>query len=761
MTIFSHVLKKYISPSNLIPKYNYHVHDHIISIDNEQLLSIIEIQGIPFETIPDQILFSEFNTLTRIFCELNKVYAPNLAQWHHIIKRKISLEFHYQFTNSFISDFSKQYLKQFQENDFFQTNYAISFVYKYKDNLTKSIQSFNHLINFILNALKQYEPRALGIKINKYGITQSEIGSFLAKIINNNNDIIPISSTPIMNSIQTAEIAFGFDLCEIRPTKGGKKYATYFDLREYPDESKRGMWNLILSEPYEFILTQSFLHLTPIKALKELNQQINKIKSSTNSPEHYIQDLSNIRGYVATGEISLGEYHSALVVYGNTPKEAIDHGNILSTQLLTQSGVRYIRSTSSGIFTYYSMLPGSLFKPLAEPKTTRNLASSFSLNNFSTGKQYGNPIGDGSAILPLKTRSDGIYFFNLHYSSMEKNVSGQKYPGHTLILGTTGSGKTTFETVLVSFLSRFKPKIFAIDYNRSMELFLKTYGATYFNIEDGIETGLQPFQLPPSSQLRHFLYLLIAKCGSNSEGKISTEEEKKIQEAIDVIMLMDYKDRCFSYLSTIIPPEGKNTLGDRLAKWQYSCHGSLAWALDSKSNLFDPRTMNKIGFNTTSLLKNKHPATEAILSVLFYIKDLMQQKGELFLTLVEEFWVPANYKTTQEQIKNTLKAGRIKNEFMILVSQSPEDAIHCKIFADIIQMTPTKIFFPNPEATFETYKTCGINQKEFDDLSSLEKDSRIFLIKQSHQSTFAKLDLTGFDTYLPILSGTWDNLKTH
>ncbi|HBP4970054.1 TPA: conjugal transfer protein TraE [Pseudomonas aeruginosa] len=759
MSTFSHALKKYIAPAELIPKYHRHVDDRIISMDNERLLGVIELQGVPFETTPDQQLFQAFNSLTRIFSEINKVNAPRVAQWNHIIKRKVSLDFNYDFKNAFVSDFASKYLQQFKTGNFFRTTYAISFVYKYDDDIGQGIEALNMLLDFALKALNRYDPVALGVEINSHGVAHSQIGGFLARLLNHNDDIVPLSSDELINTIQTSELFFGFDLCEVRPAQGGKKYATYFDLREYPDESKRGMWNSLLSEPYEFVLTQSFLHFTAMKSLGQVNKQINKIESGTNFPEHYVADLVAARGRISSGEITLGEYHSSLVVYGNSPKEAVDHGNSLSTNILASSGARYLRSTASGIFTYYSMMPGSPFKPLAEPKTTRNLACGFSLNNYPTGKQYGNPIGDGTAVIPLKTKSDSIYFFNLHYSAMGQDVRGQKYPGHMLCLGATGAGKTTLEGVVVGFLTRFEPKIFAIDFNRSMQLFLETYGTTYFDIEDGKDTGLQPFQLPDSPGLRSFLYRLVGACGRDSDGSLSASDERKIKEAVDTIMLMDHHDRRFSYLSSLIPPEGSNSLGDRLAKWQYSCNGTLAWALDSPENKFDPATMSRIGFNTTSILKKGHPASEAVLSVLFHMKDMMQQGGELFLSLVEEFWVPANYPTTQEQIKGALKAGRIKGEFMVLVSQSPEDAINCEIFPDIIQMTPTKVFLPNPEATFEKYQLCGLNRKEFDDLFALEKDSRTFLIKQSHQSTFAKLDLTGYDEYLPIISGSWESIQ--
>ncbi|VVN22318.1 Type IV secretion system protein virB4 [Pseudomonas fluorescens] len=759
MNTYALALKKYIAPASLLPKYGRHVDDRIVTMDKERLLGVIELQGVPFETTPNNQLFSAFNAVTRIMSEIGKINAPRVAQWNHIYKKQVSLEFDYKFDNAFVADFAAKYLSQFQGGKFYRTTYAISFVYKYEDSIEQGVEALNMLLDFALKALSRYDPVALGVEINSYGVAHSQIGRFLGRLLNHNDDIVPVTSDLMVNSIQTSEIYFGFDLAEIRPAKGGKKYATYYDLRDYPEDSKRGMWNALLSEPYEFVLTQSFHHSTAMRSLGQVNSQINRMESGTNYPEHYVDDLKAARSFISSGEISTGEFHSALVVYGDTQKEAIDNGNSLTTTLLASSAARFLKATGSGIYTYYSMMPGSQFKPLAEPKSTRNLACGFSMNNFPTGKQHGNPIGDGSAVIPLKTRSDSIFFFNTHYSAMGQDVRGQKYPGHMLCLGATGAGKTTFEGVVVGFLTRFNPGIFAIDFNRSMQLFLETYGTVYFDIEDGHDTGLNPFQLPDSPGLRSFLYRLVGACGRNADGTLEAADEAAIKEAVDTIMLMDMSDRRFSYLSSLIPLEGGSSLGDRLAKWQASCGGSLAWALDSPVNKFDPNTMRRIGFNTTSILKKDHPATEAILAVLFHIKDMMQQGGELFLSLVEEFWVPANYPTTQEQIKGALKAGRIKGEFMFLVSQSPEDAINCAIFPDIVQMTPTKVFLPNPDATFESYKQCGLNEKEFDDLYALDKESRTFLIKQGHQSTFAKLDLAGYDEYLPIISGSWESIQ--
>lgn len=95
---------------------------------------------------------------------------------------------------------------------------------------------------------------------------------------------------------------------------------------------------------------------------------------------------------------------------------------------------------------------------------------------------------------------------------------------------------------------------------------------------------------------------------------------------------------------------------------------------------------------------------------------------------------------------------------MVLTSQSPEDAINSEIFPAIMQQTPTKVFLPNPDAKYEdSYQLTGMTKKEHQELIKLSLDSRTFLVKQSRQSAFAKLDLYGFQDEMAVLSGTSHN----
>jgi type IV secretion system protein VirB4 len=358
---------------------------------------------------------------------------------------------------------------------------------------------------------------------------------------------------------------------------------------------------------------------------------------------------------------------------------------------------------------------------------------------------------------------------NCHASPLHQNVIGEKYPGHVLILGETGAGKSMLNAVITAYYSRFDPLFFGIDFNRSMELSVRAFGGHYFAIREGVPTGIQPFQLGEADDpdLMSFLYRVVGRCAAGQEASIAPEDEMQIKQAVDAVMaLSNPADRRFSTLMQYLPKG--TSLRLRLMKWceratELSAPGELAWALDSATNRFNPAELERIAFDTTSLLDKKmgyNPATEPVLATLLFIKDRMQRSGRIMQTVIEEFWMPASHPMTQDQIKAALKAGRLKGEFVVLLSQSPEDAINCPIFAAIGQQTPTKALLPNRDAKWEGYQDIGLTEKEFAELKKLDKDSRTFLVRQSSASTFCKMELgQAFDDFKHILSGSWEGIQ--
>ncbi|HHZ5910356.1 TPA: conjugal transfer protein [Escherichia coli] len=740
------------------PDYRFHITDSIIFTSDRKMLASLVVAGIPFETENDNVLTNLFNSVKNFLIGLGK--EGDLYLWTHLIKKRITIDGEWNFDNDFLSRFSKKYLALFTSSAFYKSTWYLTFGIPY-DDVDTGIERMNEMTQQAQKALQPFNASVLSVH-NTY---ISEVADYLSLLLNTEHNMIPLSSTPLSSSICDSEWYFGADVLELRNNESdSKKFATNYILKDFPIETTPGQWDFLLKQPYEFILTQSFIFESPTKTLKNIDSQLNKLQSANDAAKTQQEELEAGKEAVAAGITLFGSLHCALTVFGDTPDQARSNGIKLSAEFITSGkGFRFSRASLASPFVFFSHMPLNKRRPLDTRRTITNLACLMSFHNYSSGKKSGNPIGDGSAIMPLKTVSDSIYWFNTHYSPPEKNVTGQKIAGHGMILGATGTGKTTFEAAASGFLQRFDPLMFVVDFNRSTELFVRAYGGSYFTLQEGIYTGCNPWQLAegPESPVWHRLLAFLKRwtqvlARDNQGNPCSDEHGIELNAAVESIMRMPVEERRTALLLDIVSPE----LQTRLAKW---CdNGEYAWAVDSPRNTFNPLHHKKVAFDTTVVLDTKngiHPACEPLLAVLFFYKEIMQRGGNLMLSIIEEFWMPANFPMTQSMIKSALKAGRMKGEMMWLTSQSPEDAINCAIFAALVQQTATKILLPNPDAKWEGYKEIGLTEKEFEKLKELTKESRTMLIKQSGSSVFAKMDLFGFDEFIPVLSGSETGLS--
>ena len=751
----SAILNNQPSAEERLPKIGRHITPHVVSYTDDKALLVIKLAGMPFEAMPDDVIVSRFDSRNRVIASLAKDKGSRLAIWTTLKRERVSFDSRFQFKSAFMRQFASRYLKRFETGNYFENNFYLSLLLKH-DDIEEGAQELEDIGTQLMKAFGIYDPECL-TAYDSNGMMFSQVYEFLGGLYNGFKEQQPVYSTPARETIPSSWLHWGYDLQEIRGANE-TRFAVSYDLKEFPAQTKWGMFDKVLALPVEFTLTQSFLCMGIFQAQKAINSQINKLESVKDKAGHQLDELRSALGYISSGELAFGEYHAALTVYGPTKEKAADNGTMVTTTFLGECGARFIKAALSAPMSYLSHIPGAKGKPRPMMKSSRNLAASFGMHNYSTGKSEGNPIGDGSAVIPLQTASASLYSFNFHHSKEGEDNLGEKIAGHTLILGATGAGKTTLETALIGFLERFDAKIFALDKDEGLKIFIAALGGVYYSLKAGERTGLAPFQLPDTPANRQFLYGLVRTCAKDHNGKITDEEGNQIKIAVDAVMGLDIEYRRFSRLLESIPGEGGNTLPERLAKWCEAKDGEYAWALDNVADNMGLIHEHKVGFDVSDFLHEGYEPTEPVLAYLFHLKGMMQKQGGLLATVIEEFYVPASYPSTQKMMFDVLKTGRKRDEFMVMASQSPEDAINSPIFAAIRDQTPTKILLPNPSAEFSSYQRDGLTHKEFVKLKALDVESRTFLIKQGNQSCFAMLDLYGMDDEISVLSGNTENI---
>lgn len=784
-------LKMQPAQEQFLPRITQHIDDEIVHFADGRIGLVLKLDGTLFEGINDRIIINQYLNLNTVFSELGKGVEGRLGLWLTLHRRRINFEREMKFHNVFAKQFAKKYMQRFEQGEYFENAYYIAVVLKYTD-IDEGKIELHRIKSRLLAGMATYSPEVLSvyflhndekkIKLNEIpdedeqinedeeiirptedDILFSEVYEFVGLLANGVQQRIPLSNKDAYTTIAVSDLHFGNEIVEIR-CPNQTKFAALYDLKDF-GKSKMKALNPLLNLDCEFIFTQSFVYIGRTKAAEKIKAQLNRMEDTGEVFGDEQQDLIDAQNYLSSGSVMFGDYHAALTVYGETAKSADRNSQKVVSAFQGCGAFIWKQANVSAPQSYYSHIFGHKGMPRPFLKSTTNIATSFGMFNYSHGKRHGNPLGDGTSVMPLLTVAGTSYDFNFHFTKEDEDSRGKKIAGHTLILGATGTGKTTLQTALLTFTERFNPYIFALDLDRGMEIWIRAMGGEYFAIETGKPTGLNPFQLPDSEENRSFLYDLVALCGKNEQGTVSAREQEQIKQAVDTLMRVQWEKRNFSNLFACIQDDftDDNSLKTRLRKWCRDTNGQFAWVLDNETNKFNPDTFYRIGIDLTAILKKDYEPCLPTMMYLFKLKDMLmvrvKQEDGLLATVFEEFWYALKHPVTAEFLVKILKTDRKLGGFAVLVTQSPKDAINSENFATIVEQTPTKILLPNPDATYEgNYELVGLTLKQYEEIVKLDLASRTFAIKQGRQWSMAKLDLYGFNDEIAVLSGTSANL---
>ncbi|WP_445674480.1 VirB4 family type IV secretion system protein [Pseudomonas japonica] len=754
-------------PEVKVPLLRYPVHEHMVTLPGNRLVSLIRLKGVSHETRSNDELIALFHKLNRFFLAMGKKEGKNLMLQSYITKTGIELDSQYTLPLPALQDFVDAYTAPFRDGTFYQVGYSIALILKYRE-VDEGIQRMSELLTLSDTMLADYDPAIMGIEENAHGALFSQMGRYYSLLFNGHEKDILVSDTRLGDAVIDSVTSFAqYDFVENRPNRGGQRFATTYDLRDYPGSSYPGMWDEAIEQQFEFTLVQSFLFEDRNAAKGKFKRHIADLGSVEKESKQSLE-LENAIEAITLGDKAFGRYYASLVVFGKTPDEAIENGSKMASVFAVHDAT-FVRSTMSNIDTWYTQFPGATDALYPMIKSTENLACGFSLHATPTGKAKGNPIGDGTGLMPLLTVNKALYLLNLHDSPPGQNNLGELLPGHAAFTGQTGVGKTTAEATVLTFLSRFNPMIFCIDYNESLKNLLGALDTQYYTLQPGHFTGVNPFQFRDSVGLRQMLFDLVLACAGGKD-KTSDEEQDEIKDSVEAVMQhSNVSYRGISLLLQNITHRGGNCLHTRLSKWcrlAGSREGQYAWVLDSPVNRFDAHSYRRLAFDCTQLLKKeyaeKHPEVlEVLLNVLFYMKREMHQArpGSLLVNVMAEYWVPLSFKSTADAIQEVLQSGRMRGEILMMDTQYPEQALNTPYAPAIIQQVVTPVWLPNRKAQADSYEKFGVTGKVFEAVKDMQPLSREMVVQQGHQTVKLKMELTGALKYwLPLLSATQKNL---
>jgi type IV secretion system protein VirB4 len=735
-------------------------------------LRVWRLDGVPFECAVEQLIAERHEALCGL---LRNLAGGQWAIWTHRLHRIVSDELRHPADAGFARDLSIAYQEQLRRNRMMSNELYLTLVYRPNvSRVSRALHSTQRSREAIAatqaealrvmeersalmaRVLRGFGPQLLGVRKERQR-EYSEVAEFLGYLVNGCWRPVPAAAGPLYRTLPTTRLSFGGDKLELRQGDA-RRYAALVDIKEYADAVQPGILNALLYEASEFIETQSFSILPRREAMRALELQRDQLIASDDVVASQVADMDLALNELGDGQFCMGEYHYSLVVFGDDAADAGRRaaqaiGAVGEASSLQMSPVDLVADAA-----WFAQMPGNWqWRPRDAKLSSRAFAALASGHNFARGKRDGNPWGEALAL--LRTPSGQPFYLNLHSSREGEDSTDKKLPGNTLIIGSTGVGKTTLEMFLLTLTRKWSPapRLVLFDLDRGSEIAIRALGGRYFSLEAGKPTGCNPLQRDPTPARIEFWQQLVRTCMDTPALPLLPADERAIAAAVKAVAMMPAHLRRFSTVRQNLPKSGENSLFERLGRW---CQGgALGWVFDmADDRLGELHDASIIGFDTTEFLDLPEVRTPVMLYLLKVMEELVN--GERLIYVISEFWKALDHPIFSDFAKQKQKTIRKQNGLGIFDTQSPSDVLHHAIGRTMIEQSVTKIFLANPEAVREEYvEGFGLSEAEYDIVRSLgPQGGRRFLVKQGHASAICELDLSRLDDFVTVLSATTDNV---
>lgn len=787
-------LNESVNISKYIP-YSSHIHERVIKNRRGDLVSTWEVGGTIFEC-------EDEGHLTHMTMQLNNLIRTYeglpFTFYIHRVREKYSDTFESNSGIEFSDEVSQMYYETVKKKPFRRCRLFFTACYIPLNRIEKaamkgkSLGVKERLLNASLKmmlehwetintSLARYSATPLQIYTKDNRVYSSQL-EFYNRLLTGKWQRVAVTRSPFYDVLGSSDLFFSTDTGQSSHFDDHQFFRS-LEVKDYAPETFTGLYDALLYADCDYVLTQSFSAMAKDEAKDHINLSLKRLQSAGDDAISQQEDLIVALDLLQSGVISFGKYHFSLIVTSPDEQQVIRDTNGLA-EPMKDLGIIVTLSTMSLPAAYLSQLPGVYdLRPRLVPVSSINFADMASFHNFHPHKRDGNPWGE--AIASLKTPSGGNYWLNLHNSQAGVNEFNEKTPGNTMIIGSTGTGKSTLLAAIKHLAQKYRREAsfspeathkrlttVYFDKDRSAELSIRQMGGRYFRIRSGESTGWNPFSLSPTKRNLNFIKQLIRMLCTRDGKPLDPRDEERISQGVNTIMLdypPEYRHYGITRLLEVLPePPTKEarTNGLRIRLKQWAKGGEFGWVFDNDVDTFNIDECDNFGIDGTEFLDDKDVCAPITFYLLYRVTSLLD--GRRLIMFMDEFWKWLADKEFSKFALNMLKVIRKLNGIFIPATQSPEEMAKSEISAAIIEQCGTQIFMANPKATREDYvDKLKVPDSVFNIVKELDPGARQMVIlktplRRGENRPFislATLDLSGLGKYTKILSASEDNLK--
>ncbi|MDP2000010.1 MAG: type IV secretion system protein VirB4 [Rhodoferax sp.] len=512
----------------------------------------------------------------------------------------------------------------------------------------------------------------------------------------------------------------------------------------------------LMSSPCEYIMVQTFKFMDRTAAEKTIQkaeefyqnevksvmvrlfEQLTKIESNKVNTGNLVlaQDAQEALVDLTAHEVMYGYYNMTLLALGDTPREAARSADILSTRLRS-SGYSVTRERQGIFGAFLGSMPGNSKVQLRKYMVSvPNVADLAPIRTISRGEPT-HPLFSkalGRTVPPhvrFMTPYGVPYDFNLHAEDL----------GHTVVIGGSGSGKTSLMQLLVAQFQKYYPSnTFIFDKDRSMALLTVLMGGAHVDMANPKGGGVMINPVKRMLKdgdllaLSRWVGILLTAQGES----LSTEAMEKVSAAIQKMAALNEIQWRLGTLYNMLNGADKS-LARRLSAYVDKSdedEGSYGKGIysDYFDNEDDDFSLGSLVCMETGKLLQTAAVSAPFMDYAFYCIEKSLDGVTPTLIYVEEAWYMLANEKFEEKINDWLRTFRKKKAFVIFATQSPFELQRLKAWDAFIANVPTFIFLrsikDSVEQTAPTYRALfNMNDAQLGLLSGAVPKRDYLLIK--------------------------------
>lgn len=631
-----------------------------------------------------------------------------------------------------------------------------------KNALEGACQELDNIVQKVKRFLNAYKPTVLEYDPEN----NSPLYAFWMYIINGGKDFtVPKQRAYLGKIFSLSSPYFSNKKKTITFTDEAEKdrYAAFFGLNFYPEKTHNTMLDELFSIQHPISVIQHVKAKDAENIRKSLEKQMRDLSVTRKYSSSRIKELEFAAEGVENNDFVFYDHTFSLCVYGQS-KEHLESGIRDVQAILAQNGISIIRESANLHASFWGQFPGfeEIMDARKAPITTDNLSQ---FNPFSRANEGNQTCRFGDApVCHFKKSDNAAFAFTFH--SQENEGSS----GHTMVIGGTGSGKTTLITFLLMNCLKFhqndRPlKTLLFDSGKGTKIPTLAFGGEYIRVGEDTSLQLNPFSsLEDTPGNREFLEQFMGMLANG----VSDKEHLIISEAVRQNYMLTQQDRALSSLGIVLGPkfiEGDNTslsLFERLKKWMPAHNNGSA---DIRSSLFNSSvdllnfTNRIVAFDMVQILSNPQLLAPLTAYIFHKFNNDINKSPCPHVIFIDESVQYLDNPLFGPHILKIIREQRKKNGVLIMAAQEAKVLTGSERGMAALANMDTYIIYQNTSASPEHYiDGLGLNDEEFKWVKAdngRNKNARQVLVRRkAGGSVILDVDLNILGKYLQIFSGS-------